>query len=45
MAARVMPRPSRCSRRKLREAGVREDTLHGILVDNPRLLLAFVPKS
>jgi phosphotriesterase-related protein len=29
---------------KLREAGVAEDTLHGILVDNPRRLLAFVPK-
>jgi phosphotriesterase-related protein len=28
---------------KLREAGVREDTLHGILVDNPRRFLAFVP--
>jgi phosphotriesterase-related protein len=30
---------------KLREAGVDEKTLHGILVDNPRRLLAFVPKS
>jgi phosphotriesterase-related protein len=29
---------------KLREAGVDEKTLHGILVDNPRRLLAFVPK-
>ncbi len=29
---------------KLREAGVDETTLHGILVDNPRRLLAFVPK-
>ena len=28
---------------KLREAGVNEDTLHGILVDNPRRFLAFVP--
>jgi phosphotriesterase-related protein len=28
---------------KLREAGVDEKTLHGILVDNPRRLLAFVP--
>jgi phosphotriesterase-related protein len=28
---------------KLREAGVKEDTLHGILVDNPRRFLAFVP--
>lgn len=30
---------------KLREAGVKEDTLHGILVDNPRRFLAFVPKT
>ena len=30
---------------KLREAGVQEETLHGILVDNPLRLLAFVPKS
>ncbi len=30
---------------KLREAGVDEKTLHGILVDNPRRLLAFVPRS
>ncbi|HEX4594120.1 MAG TPA: hypothetical protein VH157_07585 [Bryobacteraceae bacterium] len=30
---------------KLREAGVKEDTLHGILVDNPRRFLAFVPKK
>ena len=29
---------------KLREAGVAESTLHGIYVDNPRRLLAFVPK-
>jgi phosphotriesterase-related protein len=28
---------------KLREAGVKEDTLHGILVNNPRRFLAFVP--
>lgn len=28
---------------KLRETGVKEDTLHGILVDNPRRFLAFVP--
>jgi phosphotriesterase-related protein len=28
---------------KLREAGVKEDTLHSILVDNPRRFLAFVP--
>ena len=30
---------------KLRAAGVDEKTLHGILVDNPRRLLAFVPKN
>jgi len=30
---------------KLREAGVKEDTLHHILVDNPRRFLAFVPKQ
>jgi len=30
---------------KLREAGVKEDTLHEILVDNPRRFLAFVPKK
>ena len=30
---------------KLREAGVAEDVLHGILVDNPRRFLAFVPKK
>jgi phosphotriesterase-related protein len=30
---------------KLREAGAKEDTLHRILVDNPRRFLAFVPKS
>jgi predicted metal-dependent phosphotriesterase family hydrolase len=29
---------------KLREVGVKEDVLHGILVDNPRRFLAFVPK-
>jgi len=29
---------------KLREAGVDEKILHGILVDNPRRLLAFAPK-
>ena len=29
---------------KLREAGVKMETLHGILVDNPRRFLAFVPK-
>jgi predicted metal-dependent phosphotriesterase family hydrolase len=29
---------------KLREAGVSQDTLHAILVDNPRRFLAFVPK-
>jgi phosphotriesterase-related protein len=30
---------------KLREAGVKDETLHGILVDNPRRFLAFVPKK
>jgi phosphotriesterase-related protein len=30
---------------KLREAGVNEATLHGILVDNSRRFLAFVPKQ
>jgi phosphotriesterase-related protein len=30
---------------KLREAGISEETLHGILVDNPRRFLAFVPKN
>ena len=30
---------------KLRDAGVKEETLHGILVDNPRRFLAFVPKT
>ena len=30
---------------KLREAGVSEEALHGILVDNPRRFLAFVPKN
>jgi len=30
---------------KLRDAGVKEETLHGILVDNPRRFLAFVPKK
>jgi phosphotriesterase-related protein len=30
---------------KLKEAGVKEDTLHQILVDNPRRFLAFEPKK
>jgi phosphotriesterase-related protein len=30
---------------KLREAGVKEETLHGILADNPRRFLAFVPRK
>ena len=30
---------------KLREAGVKEEILHQILVDNPRRFLAFVPKQ
>jgi phosphotriesterase-related protein len=30
---------------KLREAGVKEDALHQILVDNPRRFLAFVPQK
>jgi phosphotriesterase-related protein len=30
---------------KLRKAGVKEDTLHNILVNNPRRFLAFVPKK
>ena len=30
---------------KLREAGVAEATLHGILADNPRRFLAFVPRK
>jgi len=30
---------------KLRRAGVKEETLRKVLVDNPRRLLAFVPKS
>ena len=30
---------------KLRHAGVTEETLHKILVDNPRRFLAFVPKQ
>jgi phosphotriesterase-related protein len=30
---------------KLREAGVKEETLHAILTDNPRRFLAFVPKK
>jgi len=30
---------------KLREAGVKEEVLHGILVDNPRRFLAFVPRK
>ena len=29
---------------KLRQAGVSESTLHGILADNPRRFLAFIPK-
>jgi phosphotriesterase-related protein len=29
---------------KLREAGMKEETLHQILMDNPRRFLAFVPK-
>jgi len=29
----------------LSEAGVKQDTLHSILVDNPRRFLAFVPKD
>jgi phosphotriesterase-related protein len=29
---------------KLRHAGVKEDTVRKILVDNPRRFLAFVPK-
>ena len=30
---------------KLRAAGVSDEVLHGILVDNPRRFLAFVPKK
>jgi len=30
---------------KLREAGVNDDMIHGLLVDNPRRFLAFVPKK
>ena len=30
---------------KLREAGAKEETLHSILVNNPRRFLAFVPKK
>jgi predicted metal-dependent phosphotriesterase family hydrolase len=30
---------------KLRDGGVKEETLHEILVDNPRRFLAFVPKK
>ncbi len=30
---------------KLREAGVNDEMIHGILVDNPRRFLAFVPKK
>jgi predicted metal-dependent phosphotriesterase family hydrolase len=30
---------------KLRERGVKEATIHKILVDNPRRFLAFVPKQ
>ena len=29
---------------KLRNAGVTQSTLHGILMDNPRRFLAFIPK-
>jgi predicted metal-dependent phosphotriesterase family hydrolase len=29
---------------KLRQAGVKDETLHAITVDNPRRLLAFEPK-
>jgi predicted metal-dependent phosphotriesterase family hydrolase len=28
----------------LTEAGVKDETLHSILVDNPRRFLAYVPK-
>ena len=31
--------------KKLTEAGVKDETLHSILVDNPRRFLAFVPKT
>ncbi len=31
--------------KKLTEAGVKDDVLHGILVDNPRRFLAYVPKK
>ncbi len=31
--------------KKLTEAGVKDETLHSILVDNPRRFLAFVPKK
>jgi predicted metal-dependent phosphotriesterase family hydrolase len=30
---------------KLRLAGVKEETIRKVLVDNPRRFLAFVPKS
>jgi len=30
---------------KLREAGVKEETVRGILVNNPRRFLTFVPKQ
>ena len=30
---------------KLREAGVNDDMIHGLLTDNPRRFLAFVPKK
>lgn len=30
---------------KLVQAGVKEDTIHAILYDNPRRFLAFVPKK
>ena len=31
--------------RTVRKAGVKEETLHAILTENPRRFLAFVPKS
>jgi predicted metal-dependent phosphotriesterase family hydrolase len=30
---------------QLREAGVKDQTIHAILIDNSRRFLAFVPKS
>jgi predicted metal-dependent phosphotriesterase family hydrolase len=30
---------------RLRAAGLKEETIHTILVDNPRRFLAFVPKK